>query len=212
MSIVAILGAGNVGQALAHRAAGAGHTVRFGVRDPAKTSASRAPDERNNTPVLSIADACAGADIVIVAVPAAAAIDALRAAGELGHAIVIDATNPIRWDNGPVWMPPAEGSGAQAIAAVFPALRVLKGFNHFGAEVMRTPTTVHGAVDASFAGDDADAKAQVIALANTMGFNGGDAGPLRNAGLLESLAVLWIHRSTVGGAGRRWAYQTASLV
>ena len=53
--------------------------------------------------------------------------------------------------------------------------------------------------------DDAAAKGQVIALAEAMGFKARDAGPLRNAAVLENLCVLWIQLATVGGAGRQIA-------
>ena len=43
-------------------------------------------------------------------------------------------------------------------------------------------------------------------LARRAGFEPVDAGPLRNARLLESMAVLWIHLATKGGLGRRWTF------
>ncbi len=57
------------------------------------------------------------------------------------------------------------------------------------------------------AGDDRHARSEVMALATRMGFRPRDAGPLRNAGLLESLAVLWIHLATVGGVGREFGFR-----
>ena len=101
-----------------------------------------------------------------------------------------------------MWAPPSAGSNAAAIAAAFPQARVLKAFNHFGAEVMASP---NGA-DACVAGDDAAAKAVVLALAKDMGFTPRDAGPLRNAAVLENLAVLWIHLATQSGMGRQFYF------
>jgi len=51
------------------------------------------------------------------------------------------------------------------------------------------------------AGDDADAKAVAIALANDVGFEGADAGPLAAARDLEHLAVLWIRLAYPLGNG-----------
>jgi hypothetical protein len=87
---------------------------------------------------------------------------------------------------------------AQALAEAFPDLAIVKGFNHFGAEIQASPAMPSGPADAFFAGDDAAAKERVVALAGAMGFRGRDAGPLRNAGLLENLAVLWIHLASAG--------------
>jgi predicted dinucleotide-binding enzyme len=84
---------------------------------------------------------------------------------------------------------------------------VIKGFNHFGVEVQRSPQLATGPADAFFAGDAPEAKSRVMRLAEQMGFRAHDAGPLRNAALLENLAVLWIHLATVGGVGRTFAFR-----
>lgn len=199
MKIAAVLGSGNVGQALAARLRHAGVDVRFGVRTP--------EGPVDGIPEMPPAQAAQGADIILVAVPAAAAIEALRAAGNIDGTIVVDCTNPLAWNNGPVWSPPAGGSSTAAIAATFPAARVVKGFNHFGVEIQARPSLASGPADAFFAGDDTGAKQAVMALAARMGFAPHDAGPLRNAAVLENLAVLWIHLATVGGAGRNFSFR-----
>jgi len=94
--------------------------------------------------------------------------------------VLVDGTNPLRSDAaGPVWDPPAEGSSAQALAA------------------------------ALVAGDDDTARVTVVvlALATRFGFRGVDAGPLRNAGLLENLAILRIHLAVKGGFWRHFAFR-----
>jgi predicted dinucleotide-binding enzyme len=203
MNSVAILGAGNVGQALASRLVAAGVAVRFGVRDP---GAARLTGELSAVPVMAPHDAAAGAEVVLLAVPAGAALGVARSAGDLTGKVLVDCTNPLRWDRGPVWDPPAEGSVTAALAAALPGVAVAKGFNHFGAEVQRDPRLAAGAADAFFAANDAPAKAIVMALATRMEFRAHDAGPLRNAAVLENLAVLWIHLA-VSGAGREWAFR-----
>ena len=118
---------------------------------------------------------------------------AVRGAGDLGRRILVDCTNPVTWKDGPVWTPPPEVAVAGALAAAFPDLLVVKGFNHFGAEIMAQPSLRCGPADAFFAGDDKGAKRQVIELAMQMGFRAHDAGTLRNAALLENLAVTrWV--------------------
>ena len=195
---VAIVGAGSVGQALAARLQAVGVPVRFGVRSPAA-------DQPGGVTTLDVREAVRGADLVLLAVPAAAAVSAASAAGDLRGKVLVDCTNPLRWEGGPVWNPPAEGSVTAALAAALPGVPVVKGFNHFGAEIQRWPALATGPADALFAGDDASAKQRVMALAARMGFAPHDAGPLRNAALLENLAVLWIHLATTE-AGRDWAF------
>ncbi len=211
MTTVAILGAGNVGRALAERMLECGISVRFGVRDAKETHANLLAKHSilAAADVMSQSEAANGADLLMVAVPAGAAVDALRSASPAAGAVVVDCMNPLRWDKGPVWTPPSEGSVAQQLAAAFPDLHVIKGFNHFGAEIQRDPSLATGAADAFFAGDDGDAKSRVMQLARTMGFAAHDAGPLRNAGLLENMAMLWIHLSSTG-AGREFAFRVAS--
>jgi predicted dinucleotide-binding enzyme len=155
---------------------------------------------------MSFRDAAKGADAVFVTVPALAAVDTVRQAAPTAGTVVVDCTNPVTWTDGPVWTPPAAGSVAQAIAAAFPDLIVVKGFNHFGSEIQADPAMPSGPADAFFAGDDVEAKTRIVALAGTMGFTGHDAGPLRNAGLLENLAALWIHLASAG-TGRNFAFR-----
>jgi hypothetical protein len=107
---------------------------------------------------------------------------------------------------------PPEGSIAAAVAAAVPTLRVVKGFNAFGAEIHQNPTTRAGPAIVPLAGDDATAKGAVARIAELAGFAPIDVGPLRNAPLLESLAVLWIHIATKGGRGREWAFVMSDLV
>ena len=59
-----------------------------------------------------------------------------------------------------------------------------------------------------FAGDDAGAKLIVAELGNQLGFDMIDAGPLRNARLLEAHAMLWIDLALNRGQGRDWAFAT----
>ena len=56
------------------------------------------------------------------------------------------------------------------------------------------------------AGDDAGKKKQVMGLAADIGFDPIDAGPLRNARLLEPLAMLWIDQAMSRGAGQDFAF------
>ena len=55
--------------------------------------------------------------------------------------------------------------------------------------------------------DHADAKATAMQLASDAGFEVFDLGPLANAGLMESLARLWIWLAYRGGLGREFAFR-----
>jgi len=202
---IAIVGAGSVGGALAQRFAAAGHAIVVGTRDGGSEPTellARLGDRGRAAPIPEAVDA---AEVVVVAVPGAAAVDVAGSLGDTDGKIVVDCTNPLRWESGPVWTPPAEGSNAQAIAAGLPGARVVKAWNGFGAELHANPTLLGEPVDVFLAGDDTEAKAVVSALAEASGFHPIDAGPLRNAALLENVAMLWIHLALVEGHGREVA-------
>jgi 8-hydroxy-5-deazaflavin:NADPH oxidoreductase len=206
---IAIVGAGNVGGNLAVRLVEAGYQVRLGLKPggDAREVIDRTAGRATAAPAP---EAVAGADIVFIALPAAAAVPVAREL-PLDGKIVVDCTNPLRWDGGPVWAPPAEGSSAAAIAAAAPGAKVVKGFNQFGAEIHLDPKLAAGArANVYLASDDAEAKARVAAVAERAGFSPIDSGPLRNAAVLENLAVLWIHLAMVSGQGRNFALQVVA--
>lgn len=200
---LAILGPGNVGTALGRRLAASGCSIVFGTRsgkDPGKLGGE-------NMRVATPTDAAASADIVVLALPAGVVLEVARGLGDLAGKIVVDANNPLRIDRGPVWNPPPEGSMAQALQAALPQARVVKAWNTFGHEFHADPQTAVGPVSMPIAGDDAAAKATIAEIATRAGFAPIDAGPLRNAALLENLAILWIHLAMAGGQGRGIAWQ-----
>jgi 8-hydroxy-5-deazaflavin:NADPH oxidoreductase len=65
----------------------------------------------------------------------------------------------------------------------------------------------HGVKSVMFvAGDDAANKPKVVELVGALGFEVVDAGPLRNARLLEAHAMLWIDLALNRGLGRDFAF------
>lgn len=201
---VAVIGAGNVGAAIARRLADAGADVTLGVRTPQPVAPKFEP---HGVTVATIEAAIAGARVVFLAVPGKVAVDVARQhADALRRKILVDCNNPVgRGPAGPAWDPPTEGSLAAAIAAVVPDTDVVKGFNAFGAEFHADPDIAGRPVDVMLAGSQAG-QGPVRRLAEAAGFHPVDAGPLSNASLLENLAVLWIHLAVSQGRGRGWAF------
>jgi hypothetical protein len=103
--------------------------------------------------------------------------------------IVVDVTNPARADySGLVF--DGSSSAAEQFAAWLPGARVVKAFNTVFAANQANPVVDGTRLDAFVAGDDADAKATVLDLARSAGFEPIDAGDLAAARLLEALAWL----------------------
>jgi NADPH-dependent F420 reductase len=202
---VAVIGAGNVGGGLGARLSNSGLAVKFGVKPDADVKALLA--QCKGATASAPVEAAAWADVVFMALPGSVAIEVAKSlAGTLAGKVVVDCNNPLVWKEGPVWDPPPEGSMAAAIAKAAPGARVVKGFNTFGAEFHKDPTFAGAPADVFLAADDADAKKLVMEVAKQGGFRPVDAGPLRNASVLENVAMLWIHLATVGGQGRAFTF------
>ena len=189
---IAIIGAGDVGGTLGRRWAELGHSVIFGSRDP---SSARLTDllekSGENASAKSLSQAAAEGEVVVLATPWPAAEEALRAAGDLRGKPLLDCTNPLKPDLSGLAVGQTT-SAAEQIAGWAKGARVVKIFNTTGFPNMADPR--FGGVPATmfYAGDDAGAKAIAGKLAAELGFEPVDAGPLRQARLLEPLAMLWI--------------------
>ncbi len=77
----------------------------------------------------------------------------------------------------------------------------MKAFNTVFAGNMETGHTKDQQLTAFAAGDDRDAKQTVLEIAGGIGFDPVDAGPLRNARLLEPLGYLNIQLGSQLGMG-----------
>ena len=194
-----LLGAGNMGSALATRFAAAGHAVRI-----AATSLDKARGVAASIPgalAVEAAGSAAGADVVIVATPYDSARDALSAAGPLDGKVVVDITNPLTPDYAGLTIG-HDTSAAEEIAKAFPAAEVAKGFNTLFAQLIADGPSFGDATAPTFvASDSARAKATATALAESIGFDVIDAGGLKNARYLEPLAGLNIHLGYAAGLG-----------
>jgi 8-hydroxy-5-deazaflavin:NADPH oxidoreductase len=205
---IALIGAGNVGMALARNLTAHGESVRFGVPDPAKTQsavAAQGDAPVGRAQIGTVAEAIAAAGIVILAVPFGAAQLVAESTRDWGGRILVDATNPLA----PGLAGLALGtttSGAEQIAQWARGARVVKAFNTTGAENMANPRYPGGAVFMPVAGDDAEARARVVALATLLGFDAVDVGPLAAARYLEPFAMTWIHMAIKRGLGRDFAF------
>jgi predicted dinucleotide-binding enzyme len=198
---VAILGAGNVGTALASSLTRAGHQVVIAALDPAHAvDAAAAAGAR---PAASNAAAVDGADVVIAAVPAAALPSIAADVGaDLGSTPVIDATNRMAFGpDGPTM--DTSISNAEELAALLPGTPVIKAFNTLFAANQADPTTQGVELDGYVAGDDAAAKGVVLGLVESIGLRPVDVGPLAHARQLESLAFLNIALNATNGGSWR---------
>jgi 8-hydroxy-5-deazaflavin:NADPH oxidoreductase len=129
---------------------------------------------------------------------------AIPGLGSLAGKIVIDATNPLTAD-----MSLAVGhndSAGETVARLAPGARVVKAFNTTGANNMADSRYGGGKLMMPIAGDDAKAKATVMSLANELGFEAIDTGPLTMSRHLEPMAMVWIKLALVQNMGRNFGF------
>lgn len=201
---LAIIGAGQVGLALGRAFTREGRAVTFGVSAPDKYEGAVAA-LGGLARVLGTAQAIAEADIVILAVPHAALPDLARSVPHWQGKVLVDATNPLapRLDG---LLLGTDTSGAEQLAGWAHGAKVVKAFNTTGAENMADARYAGGRPCMPLAGDDAQARQQVADLAQSIGLEPLDMGPLRAARYIEPMAMAWIHLALKQGLGRDIAF------
>jgi len=209
-TIAVIGGTGELGSALAKRWAAAGYPVVLGSRS--KQKAQAAAEKMNaDAGVASVTGednraAAAAADIVVVAVPYAShesILDEIKPA--VAGKIVVDAVVPLVPPKVSVVKLPPDGSAALIAQRLLAGTaRVQAAFHNVSAAKLHSSGTVD--CDVLVFGDDKDARAIVIDLANAAGTRGIDGGPLANSIAAEALTSVLIginRRFKVKGAGIR---------
>lgn len=203
---IAIIGTGHVGSAIAHGLARKGHTVILGARNPGAEGVTRLAAETGATTMLPRA-AAEAAEVILLALPWAAATAAIADLGPLPGKVVIDCMNPLGVVDGALGLMIGHTtSGAEVVQSLLPQARVVKTLNQVGAEIMaRNAQLPHRPVQ-FIAGNDGAAKVVVADLLRDLGFDPLDAGDLTKARLLEPFAMVWINQALLRGKGRDWAF------
>ena len=183
---IAVIGTGHIGGTLGQRWHAAGHDVAYGSRKGSGTGPGGAP-------VMPVADALTGAEVVLLAVPGRAVAEVVAAHGAaLGGKVVIDAVNRIG--------EPAVNSQA-AIAAAAPDARYVRAFNTLGWENFASPPP--GA--ALFFAADPGARPAAEELITTVGLEPVFAGDAGASGTVDALLALWFALVQHNGGNRRVA-------
>jgi 8-hydroxy-5-deazaflavin:NADPH oxidoreductase len=197
---VTVIGAGNMGSAFVKQLVRAGHQVSVTARDDAK--ATRVAAANPGAKAVPTAGSGVGADAVVLATGYADAVAALEAAGGPQGQVVIDITNPLTADYMGLTLGHST-SAAEEIAKAVPGAQIVKGFNTVFAQVLAEGADFGNGrkVTVFVASDSERAKQTASALAESLGFDVVDAGPLKNARYLEPLAGLNIYLGYGAGLG-----------
>jgi predicted dinucleotide-binding enzyme len=202
---IAVIGTGDVGGALGPEFAAQGHTIVYGSRSPERDKVIElVRNTGEGASATTPAEAAAGADIVVLAVPGLMVDEITRSLGDLSGKIIIDPTNPLerrmnRLEHA------VDTSNAEIIQAAAPGAYVVKAFNTLNWRTMVDPASAGGPVSIPLVGDNAKAKETVAALVTGMGLEPIDVGPLRDARWVEGMLILWIN-NRFGGSRPSFEY------
>ena len=197
--IAVIGGTGPQGRGLAYRWARHGHRVVLGSRsaERAQEAAEQITARVDGAEVTGAtnADAAAGADVVVLAVPYDGHDDLVASlAGPLAGKTVISCVNPLGFDKqGPYGLDVPGGSAAETAAALVPEATLVGAFHHVSAPSLWGDAEYLDHEDVLVCGDDPEAKAVAIELARAVTSRDGvDAGRLRIARQLEPWTAVLI--------------------
>lgn len=179
---VAIIGSGNIGQALGGALVGAGHDVTLAARDMVETDA--VAKSIGAAAAATVPEAIDGAEIVVLAVPYTSLADvAAEIKSSVAGKVVVDVTNPMG-------QAPTGTSAAEQLANWLPGARVVKAFNTTFAGLLAAPEAHGQTLDALYAADHPAAGEVVAQLIRSIGFRPVYAGGLSAAAQLEAMAGL----------------------
>lgn len=199
---IGIIGSGALGSNVARALAKKGLSATLANKSgPASLTTLVA--ELGPTITAGTIEQAASADIVLVAVPWVALETLLDSLPAWNNRIVIDGTNPVLFldPNSPDAKDPTNPLAAYGIKAInlggkyasavfrdlVPGARVVKAFNHLDANVLSQPEVAGGQRTLFYSGDDADAKAEVRKILDTIGYFAVDLGSLDVGGPLMEL-------------------------
>ncbi len=177
---VGIIGAGRLGQAMARTARRAGRSVVIANSRGPESLGSVVSTLGEGVSAVTV-DEAAAAGIVVIAVPWDRVPEAVQGL-DWNSQVVIDATNDWAADdlNG--------RTSSELVADLVAGARVVKAANTLGADVLGSdPQEAGGRRVVFISGDDADAKADVVALFQDAGFAAIDLGDLATGGAMQQI-------------------------
>lgn len=198
---IAIIGSGEVGQALAKGLFEAGHSVMLGTRDVEKKELKWTKRHKDKISVGSFAQAADFGEMAILAVAWHAAENVLSIIRpELSGKIVIDVTNPLVFneDDAPELAVGHNMSAGEMVQQSLADSHVVKTLNTINFKHMVRPVFKKGVPTMFMCGNNDSAKTHVRELLVELGWSDiQDIGGIEKSRLLEPLCLLWVEYGAV---------------
>lgn len=182
---IAVIGAGKIGRTLGGKWTAAGHDVVYGVREPGESGTAM------------VADAVASAEVVVLAVPGAAAKDLVASLGsDLAGKVVVDATNDV------------QGSGKlHALDELADGAHPVRAFNTLGWENFADPIVGGVTADLLYAAEEGVARDTAETLIRDVGLEPVWVGGIDAFDIVDSVTRLWFALALQRKLGRRLAFK-----
>jgi predicted dinucleotide-binding enzyme len=207
----AVFGTGIVGQVIANRLAGLGHSVTIGTRDVAKTLDRADKDPYGNPPFAewhkqnthiklgTYAESAASAEVIFNCTMGQGSVDACQQAGNanINGKVIVDISNPLDFSKGmpPFLSPGNTDSLGELLQRTFPEAKIVKTLNTMNCFLMVNPAALPGDHHVFVSGNDAQAKTTAKEILKSFGWkenNMIDLGDITTARGTEQLLPIWI--------------------
>ncbi|QIK60939.1 NAD(P)-binding domain-containing protein [Dysgonomonas sp. HDW5A] len=196
---IAVIGTGNVAQALVNGLISEGYDVKVGSRSLEKDSENitKLKKAHSNVSITSYTEAVEFGDVIVLPVPGSALVDVIQEIGvqKFEGKILWDITNALSAEapgNGVIKLiTTPEESLAEKIQKLLPSTHVIKAMNTVGAHLMYRPVlSEKGTV--FLAGNDEQAKDKISSIVEKFGWESYDTGKIESSRALEYMGQLYV--------------------
>lgn len=190
---VALIGTGDMADSLGPRLAALGYRVTYGSRDPSSERVRElVASTGHGASAASQVEAARSGEIVFLLVTWPAMGTVARNLGDLSGKIVVDVSMPFEQGKDGYPQSMLETSSAEMIQRWNPGARVVKAFAAQGSQIIDDPQSAGGTISVPIASDFPDAKLRVAGIADALGLDPVDFGPLRMARSIEALQMIYM--------------------
>jgi predicted dinucleotide-binding enzyme len=206
-SRIAIIGAGDIGGTLGRKWARAGHTIAFGVKNPASEKAQSLRENLGeHILIASPAEVLAESDIVVLAVPGDVVEEIIATHAQLlDHKIIIDATNKITKGKSEAtkrWQGQGALNSLSTLQTYTPNALVYRAFNTYAWEAFAEPIYNGVQADLFYCGPEGEALTVVEQLIAEIGLRPMRLGDLDQIEVVDAILRLWGTLALFQGMGR----------